>query len=111
MPTHFALPEEKVWQLDTFAVGYFGALANENIETYKFIFQGQATYYSEADFAYTKTVEPYTGDIPHKEGAVLVTFRSNQPIGIKRQFFPYGEDIIPLEPKWFVEEWKKSISA
>ena len=109
LPTHFSLPEEKIWQLDTFAVGYFGALATEQIETYKFIFQGTALYYSEAEFAYTKTVEPYTGDIPHKEGAVLVSFRSNQPIGIKRQFFPYGEDIIPLEPKWFVEEWKDTV--
>ncbi len=62
-----------------------------------------------ADFAPDKKVELYTGDHVHKDGAVLVTFTSNQPIGIIRAFFPYGEDIIPLVPQSFVDEWTDNV--
>ena len=62
-----------------------------------------------AVFAPDKKVEPYTGDHVHKDGAVLVTFTSNQPLGIIRAFFPYGEDIIPLAPQSFVDEWTDNV--
>ena len=108
LPEHFKLPDEKIWRLDEYSVGFFGALASEKIQQYKFIFQGTALYYSEAEFAPDQKVEPYNGEHAHKEGAVLVSFSSNQPLGILRTFFPYGEDIIPLEPKSFVNEWKEN---
>lgn len=109
LPQHFKLPEEKIWHLDEYNVGSFGALGSDTIEEYKFIFQGTALYFSEADFAPDKKVEPYTGDHIHKDGAVLVTFTSNQPLGILRTFFPYGEDIIPLAPQSFVDEWTETV--
>ncbi len=45
----------------------------------------------------------------HKDGAVLVNFTSNQPLGILRSFFAYGEDIIPLAPQAFVAEWTETV--
>ena len=45
----------------------------------------------------------------HKDGAVIVSFTSNQPIGILRAFFAYGEDIIPLAPQTFVDEWTETV--
>ena len=109
LPQHFKLPDEKIWQLDEYSVGFFGALASEKIEEYKFIFQGTALYFAEADFAPNQKVEPYTGDHVHKDGALLVSFTSNQPLGIIRTFFPYGEDIIPLAPQSFVDEWTENV--
>ena len=109
LPQHFKLPDEKIWRLDEYNVGSFGALASDKLEEYKFIFQGTALYFSEADFAPDKKVEPYTGDRAHKDGAVLVSFTSNQPLGILRTFFPYGEDIIPLAPQSFVDEWADTV--
>ena len=61
------------------------------------------------NYSVDKKVEPYTGDHVHKDGAVLVTFTSNQPLGILRAFFPYGEDIIPLAPQSFVDEWTDNV--
>ena len=109
LPQHFKLPDEKIWRLDEYNVGSFGALASDKLEEYKFIFQGTALYFSEADFAPDKKVESYTGDHKHKDGAVLVSFTSNQPLGILRTFFPYGEDIIPLAPQSFVDEWADTV--
>lgn len=109
LPQHFKLPDEKIWRLDEYNVGSFGALASDVVEEYKFIFQGTALYFSQADFAPDKKLEPYTGEHAHKDGAVLVSFTSNQPLGIFRSFFPYGEDIIPLAPQSFVEEWKETV--
>ena len=86
-----------------------GALASDKIEEYKFIFQGTALYFAEADFAPNKKVEPYKGEHAHKDGAVLVSFTSNQPLGILRSFFAYGEDIIPLAPQAFVAEWTETV--
>ena len=82
---------------------------SDKIEEYKFIFQGTALYFAEADFAPNKKVEPYKGDHAHKDGAVLVSFTSNQPLGILRSFFAYGEDIIPLAPQTFVDEWMETV--
>jgi predicted DNA-binding transcriptional regulator YafY len=109
LPQHFKLPDEKIWCLDEYNVGSFGALSSDTIEEYKFIFQGTALYFAEADFAPNKKVEPYMGDHAHKDGAVLVSFTSNQPIGILRAFFAYGEDIIPLAPQTFVDEWTETV--
>lgn len=109
LPQHFKLPDEKIWCLDEYNVGSFGALSSDTIEEYKFIFQGTALYFAEADFAPNKKVEPYMGDHAHKDGAVIVSFTSNQPIGILRAFFAYGEDIIPLAPQTFVDEWTETV--
>lgn len=112
---HFTLPDEKVWQVDKYAVGAFGALAGfdadcaEEAENYQFIFQGAALYFAKATFSAEQTVEPYTGTVPHKEGALLVTFKSNQAHAIIRDFFSYGADIIPLAPAHFVADWKNRV--
>lgn len=106
---HFNLPDEKIWKLDKAGVGRFGVQIVGKPEPYKFIFQGSALYFSTADFAKGKKVEPYTGPLPHKDGAVLVSFMSNQWPAILKEFFPYGEDIVPLEPEILVKEWKKKI--
>ena len=108
---HFKLPEEKIWCLDEYNVGSFGALGSDEIEEYQFIFQGTALYFSEAEFGPDKKVEPYKGKHPHKDGALLVSFSSNQPLGIYRAFFAYGEDIVPLAPKYFVDEWKQTVRS
>lgn len=109
LPQHFKLPEEKIWRLDEYNVGSFGALASDKIEEYQFIFQGTALYFAEADFAPNKKVELYKGEHAHKDGAVLVSFTSNQPLGILRSFFAYGEDIILLAPQAFVAEWTETV--
>ena len=109
LPQHFKLPEEKIWRLDEYNVGSFGALASDKIEEYQFIFQGTALYFAEANFAPNKKVELYKGEHAHKDGAVLVSFTSNQPLGILRSFFAYGEDIIPLAPQAFVDEWTETV--
>ena len=108
---HFALPDRNVWMLDKYSVGYFGVVTTSTSERYQFIFQGAALYYSNANFAEDKTVEKYTGDVPHKDGALLVSFTSNQLPAVLKEFFPYGDDIIPLAPASFVQEWKDKIRA
>ncbi|MBB5226547.1 WYL domain-containing protein [Treponema ruminis] len=108
---HFTLPSEKEWQLSKYTVGRFGALVDtlKEPETYKFIFQGSALYFSHAPFSEDQKIEAYTGELPHKEGAILVSFSSNQPHAIMRDFFSYGADIIPLEPEDFVQSWKEKV--
>ncbi|MCR5621674.1 MAG: WYL domain-containing protein [Treponema sp.] len=108
---HFALPEKELWRLDKYSVGYFGVVTTSISERYQFIFQGSALYYSNAKFSEDKTVEQYTGDVPHKDGALLVSFTSNQRPAVLKEFFPYGDDIIPLAPASFVQEWKDKILA
>ena len=48
-------------------------------------------------------------DVPHKDGAKLVSFTSNQMSAILNEFFSYGEDIIPLAPEKLVQDWKDRI--
>lgn len=109
---HFALPEdEKVWRHDKYSIGYFGIMTTNAPEQCRFIFQGSALYFSKAKFAKDTKVEPYNGDIPHKEGAVLVSFTSNQRPAILKEFFPFGADIIPLAPESLVQEWKDKVRA
>ncbi len=106
---HFNLPPEKEWMLDKYKIGSFGLQIAGKPVMCKFIFQGSALYYSNALFSSDKKIEPYTGTLTHKEGAVLVSFTSNQWPAILRDFFAYGADIIPLEPKALVDEWKNKI--
>lgn len=108
---HFKLPDEKVWMHDKYSIGYFGIETTDKSEKCQFIFQGTAQYYSGAEFSRDKTVEKYTGDVPHKDGALLVSFTSNQLPAVLKEFFPYGDDIIPLAPASFVQEWKDKIRA
>ena len=92
-------------------LGIFGIQTNDEKKLCEFIFQGSALYYSTADFGEDKTVKEYKGKLPHKDGALHVSFTSNQWPGILRDFFPYGEDIIPLAPEELVNEWKKKVQA
>ena len=87
---HFALPDKNVWMLDKYSVGYFGVVTTSTSERYQFIFQGSALYYSNANFAEDKTVEKYTGDVPHKDGALLVSFTSNQLPAVLKGTCPCG---------------------
>lgn len=108
---HFKLPLEEEWMHEKRTLGYFGIQTNDDKELCEFIFQGSALYYSTTNFAEDKKVEKYKGKLPHKEGALHVTFTSNQWPGILRDFFPFGEDIIPLAPEVLVKEWKKKVQA
>lgn len=107
----FNLPDEKVWMHDKYSIGYFGIETMDKTEKCQFIFQGTTLYYSGAEFAQDRTVEKYTGDVPHKDGALLVSFTSNQMPAILKEFFPYGDDIIPLAPESLVRDWKDKIRA
>ena len=109
LPKHFALPPENVWMHEKYTLGFFGVQAKKESELCKFIFQGSALYFAEANFAPDKKTKKYTGPLPHKEDALLVSFTSNQWPGILRDFFPYGEDIVPLAPKVLVDAWKEKI--
>ncbi|MBP5464881.1 MAG: WYL domain-containing protein [Treponema sp.] len=107
----FVLPaDEKLWNINKHAKGNFGVATSDVAEEYRFIFQGSALYYAESKFADDKKIEPYTGPVPHKEGALLVAFTSNQGPGILKNFLPFGADIIPLAPESFVNKWKATVS-
>lgn len=108
---HFSLPSEDEWMHEKKSLGFFGIQTNDEKSLCEFIFQGSALYYSTANFADDKKIEKYTGSLPHKEGALHVSFTSNQWPGILRDFFPFGEDIIPLAPEALVNEWKKKVQA
>ena len=69
----------------------FTIQSSDTIEEYKFIFQGTALYFAEADFAPNKKVEPYMGDHAHKDGAVIVSFTSNQHMNGKRSCGTYTQ--------------------
>ncbi len=106
---HFSLPAEAEWMHEKYTLGFFGVQTNGEKELCKFIFQGSALYYAQADFAPDKQIQKYTGPIPHKDDAILVTFTSNQWPGIFRDFFSYGGDIIPLAPEKLVQKWKAKV--
>ena len=107
---HFSLPaDEKVWRHDKYRIGYFGIMTTDTPELCRFIFQGSALYFSGTKFSEDARVEPYTGDIPHKKDAVLVSFTSNQRPAILKEFFPFGADIIPLAPASLVQDWKDKV--
>ena len=110
LPEHFALPaDEKQWKINKRAVGNFGVASTDRVETYRFIFQRSALHYARRKFSDNMTVEPYTGDIPHEEGALLVSFPSNQGPGILKNFLSFGADIVPLEPESLVTKWKENV--
>lgn len=109
--THFSLPSEEEWMHEKKTLGIFGIQTNDEKKLCEFIFQGSALYYSTANFGEDKTVKEYKGKLPHKDGALHVSFTSNQWPGILRDFFPFGEDIIPLAPEELITEWKNKVQA
>ena len=50
-----------------------------------------------------------TIEIDKKEGAVKLVFTTSQWIPVLRWMLSFGENARPLEPDWFVEEWKTNI--
>ena len=62
---HFSLPSEKEWQLNKYKVGGFGSLVDrlKEPESYKFIFQGSALYFSYEPFCEDQKKEAYTGNL------------------------------------------------
>ena len=47
-------------------------------------------------------------DFPQEEKSIL-SFSSSQWIPIQQWLLSFGGDAIPLEPDWFVENWKSEI--
>ena len=44
-----------------------------------------------------------------KENKTILTFTTSQWIPVKKWLLSFGCDVKPLEPDWFVEDWKKTL--
>ncbi|MBO4319520.1 MAG: WYL domain-containing protein [Treponema sp.] len=44
-----------------------------------------------------------------EEGKTRIQFSSTQFLAVKQWILSQGENAVPVEPEWFVEEWRKSV--
>ena len=100
----FKLPKNFRFRED-FETGRFGAFQYD--EEYEFAIE----FYGEARSTIRENIwaDNQTIEIDKKEGAVKLVFTTSQWIPVLRWVLSFGENACPLEPDWFVEEWKKSI--
>lgn len=100
----FKLPQNFRFRED-FETGRFGAFQYD--EEYEFAIE----FYGEARSTIRENIwaDNQTIEIDKKEGAVKLVFTTSQWIPVLRWVLSFGENACPLEPDWFVEEWKKSI--
>lgn len=100
----FTLPQNFRFRED-FETGRFGAFQYD--EEYKFAIE----FYGEARSTIRENIwaDNQTIEIDKKEGAVKLVFTTSQWIPVLRWVLSFGENARPLEPDWFVEEWKKNI--
>ena len=65
--------------------------------------------WQEVPFGKIFWADNQTIEIDKKEGAVKLVFTTSQWIPVLRWVLSFGENARPLEPDWFVEEWKTNI--
>lgn len=100
----FKLPQNFRFRED-FETGRFGAFQYD--EEYEFAIE----FYGEARSTIRENIwaDNQTIEIDKKEGAVKLVFTTSQWIPVLRWVLSFGANARPLEPDWFVEEWKKNI--
>ena len=100
----FKLPKNFRFR-EVFETGRFGAFQYD--EEYKFTIK----FYGEAISVIRENIwaDNQKIEIDQKESAVKLVFTTSQWIPVLRWVLSFGENACPLEPDWFVEEWKKSI--
>lgn len=100
----FKLPQNFRFRED-FETGRFGAFQYDEEYEFAIEFYGEArSIIRENIWADNQTIE-----IDKKEGAVKLVFTTSQWIPVLRWGLSFGANARPLEPDWFVEEWKKNI--
>lgn len=100
----FKLPQNFRFRED-FETGRFGAFQYDEEYEFAIEFYGEArSIIRENIWADNQTIE-----IDKKEGAVKLVFTTSQWIPVLRWVLSFGANAFPLEPDWFVEEWKKNI--
>lgn len=100
----FSLPKNFRFRED-FETGRFGAFQYD--EEYEFAIE----FYGEARSTIRENIwaDNQTIEIDKKEGAVKLVFTTSQWIPVLMWVLSFGANARPLEPDWFVEEWKKNI--
>lgn len=100
----FKLPQNFRFRED-FETGRFGAFQYDEEYEFAIEFYGEArSIIRENIWADNQTIE-----IDKKEGAVKLVFTTSQWIPVLMWVLSFGANARPLEPDWFVEEWKKNI--
>ena len=100
----FGLPKNFRFRED-FETGRFGAFQYD--EEYEFAIE----FYGEARSTIRENIwaDNQTIEIDKKEGAVKLVFTTSQWIPVLMWVLSFGANARPLEPDWFVEEWKTNI--
>lgn len=90
---------------EAFEKGRFGAFQYDEAYDFKIEFSGDArSIVRECIWADNQVIEEESDS-----GKTIISFSSSQWIPIFRWLLSYGENARPLEPDWFVEDWKNSI--
>lgn len=100
----FKLPQNFRFRED-FETGRFGAFQYDEEYEFTIAFYGEArSIIRENIWADNQTIE-----IDKKEGAVKLVFTTSQWIPVLMWVLSFGANARPLEPDWFVEEWKTNV--
>jgi len=90
---------------EAFEKGRFGAFQYDEAYDFKIEFSGDArSIVRECIWADNQVIEEESDS-----GKTIISFSSSQWIPIFRWLLSYGENARPLEPDWFVEDWKNTI--
>ena len=90
---------------EAFEKGRFGAFQYDEAYDFKIEFSGDArSIVRECIWADNQVIEEESDT-----GKTIISFSSSQWIPIFRWLLSFGENARPLEPDWFVEDWKNTI--
>lgn len=98
LPKNFRFHEE-------FEKGRFGAFQYDECYRFKIAFFGPAR---RAVHEYV-WADDQVFEEDNKQNKTTITFTSSQWIPIQQWLLSFGEDALPLEPDWFVQEWKETV--
>ena len=101
----FTLP--KNWQfVEAFEQGRFGPFQYDESYDFKIAFYGRVA--RKRIHRYIWADDQQLEEFPKEEKTIL-SFSSSQWIPIQEWLLSFGSDAIPLEPDWFVQDWKESV--
>ena len=90
---------------EDFEKGRFGAFQYDEAYDFKIEFSGEArNVVRECIWADNQMIEEN-----QKDGTTTISFSSSQWIPIFRWLLSFGENACPLEPDWFVKQWKETV--
>ena len=85
--------------------GKFGSFMTDQIETYVIDFYGDARQYVK-DCIWADDQEITENN---DEDTTSITFSSSQSLKVREWVLAQGMNTKPIEPEWFVEDWKEQI--